>query len=81
MLLAYLNVIKEVIDSYIKVDVVLEVLKEAAMVVVTTLPDDVHFYCIYLFKARTQHKQHYWSTIMVVTFHLKLYFRSSNLIE
>lgn len=35
-----------------------EVLKEAAVVVVTPS-----------FKAKTQQKQHYWSTIMVVTFH------------
>ena len=46
-----------------------EVLKEAAVVVVTPLPDDLHFHCIYLFKAKMQQKQHYWSTIMVVTFH------------
>ena len=58
-----------------------EVLKAAAVVLVTPLPDDLHCYCIYLFKAKMQQKQHYLSTIMVVTFHLKLSFRSSNLRE
>ena len=53
MLIAVLNVfLRKLLKVTSQVDVVLEVLKEAAMVAVSTLPDDVHFYCIYLFKAR-----------------------------
>lgn len=63
-----------------QVDVVLEVLKEAAKVVVATLPDDVHF--LYLI---VQGKNTTRATLLVynivVTFHLKLCFHSSNLIE
>ena len=43
---------KEVIESYIaKFVLCCEVLKIADMIVVTTLPDHLHFYCIHLFKA------------------------------
>jgi len=36
-----------------------DIFKVADMIVVSTLPDHLHFYCIYLFKARYTTKQSY----------------------
>ena len=50
---------KEVIESYIVLKLMLccEVSKIADMIVATTLPDHLHFYYIYLIKARVTTKE------------------------
>lgn len=51
-----------------------EVLKEPAMIVVTTLPHHLHFYCIYLLKARIITKEKLLLSVKGLKL-LKIHFR------